>query len=136
MVFSYRQMAKTVCNKLPRQQVAAGAAGHHQPEQAPAPVWEKPIQENPIQVKPMPDAPIQENPAQLNTKEQNKELSITQGSSPPTPRGKSRIGQDVEARELPGDHFREHVYARAYFRDEGLGEEYYLHCSRLREKDE
>ena len=28
------------------------------------------------------DAPIQENPAQLNTKEQNKELSITQGSSP------------------------------------------------------
>ena len=45
------------------------------------------------------DAPIQENPAQLNTKEQNKELSITQGSSPipsspPTPRGKSQIGQD------------------------------------------
>ena len=45
------------------------------------------------------DAPIQENPAQLNTKEQNKELSITQGSSPipsspPTPREKSRIGQD------------------------------------------
>lgn len=27
-------------------------------------------------------------------------------------------------------------YARAYFRDEGLGEEYYLHRSRLREKDE
>ena len=25
-------------------------------------------------------------------------------------------------------------YARAYFRDEGLGEEYYLHRSRLREK--
>ena len=45
------------------------------------------------------DAPIQENPAQLNTKEQNKELSITQGSSPipsspPAPREKSRIGQD------------------------------------------
>ena len=45
------------------------------------------------------DAPIQENPAQLNTKEQNKELSITQGSSPipsspPTPREKGRIGQD------------------------------------------
>ena len=63
------------------------------------PVQEKPIRENPIQVKPMLDAPIQENPAQLNTKEQNKELSITQGSSPipsspPTPREKSRIGQD------------------------------------------
>ena len=59
----------------------------------------KTIRENPIQVKPMLDAPIQENPAQLNTKEQNKELSITQGSSPipsrpPTPREKSRIGQD------------------------------------------
>lgn len=27
-------------------------------------------------------------------------------------------------------------YARAYFRDEGLGEEYYLHRSGLREKDE
>ena len=43
------------------------------------------------------DAPIQENPAQLNTKEQNKELSITQGSSPipsspPTPR--ERTGRD------------------------------------------
>lgn len=67
--------------------------------QTPAPVREKPIRENPIQVKPMLDAPIQENPAQLNTKEQNKELSITQGSSPipsrpPTPREKSRIGQD------------------------------------------
>ena len=70
-----------------------------EPAQTPAPVWEKPIRENPIQVKPMLDAPIQENPAQLNTKEQNKELSITQGSSPipsspPTPREKSRIGQD------------------------------------------
>ena len=66
---------------------------------APSPTQEKPIRENPIQVKPMLDAPIQENPAQLNTKEQNKELSITQGSSPipsrpPTPREKSRIGQD------------------------------------------
>ena len=65
----------------------------------PTPAQEKPIRENPIQVKPMLDAPIQENPAQLNTKEQNKELSITQGSSPipsspPTPREKSRIGQD------------------------------------------
>ena len=65
----------------------------------PSPTQEKPIRENPIQVKPMLDAPIQENPAQLNTKEQNKELSITQGSSPipsspPTPREKSRIGQD------------------------------------------
>lgn len=27
-------------------------------------------------------------------------------------------------------------YARAYFRAEGLGEEYYLHRCRLREKDE
>ena len=70
-----------------------------EPTQTPAPVREKPIRENPIQVKPMLDAPIQENPTQLNTKEQNKELSITQGSSPipsspPTPRGKSRIGRD------------------------------------------
>ena len=64
---------------------------------APSPTQEKPIRENPIQVKPMLDVPIQENPAQLNTKEQNKELSITQGSSPipsspPTPR--ERIGRD------------------------------------------
>ena len=75
-----------------------------EPAQTPAPVREKPIRENPIQVNPiqvnpMLDAPIQENPAQLNTKEQNKELSITQGSSPilsspPTPREKGRIGQD------------------------------------------
>ena len=70
-----------------------------EPAQTPAPIREKPIRENPIQVKPMLDAPIQEDPAQLNTKEQNKELSITQGSSPipsspPTPREKSRIGQD------------------------------------------
>ena len=68
-----------------------------EPAQTPAPVREKPIRENPIQVKPMLDAPIQENPAQLNTKEQNKELSITQGSnpirsSPPSPR--ERTGQD------------------------------------------
>ena len=65
----------------------------------PTPAQEKPIRENPIQVNPMLDAPIQENPAQLNTKEQNKELSITQGSSPipsspPAPREKSRIGRD------------------------------------------
>ena len=53
-----------------------------EPAQTPAPIREKPIRENPIQVKPMLDAPIQENPAQLNTKERNKELSITQGSSP------------------------------------------------------
>ena len=53
-----------------------------EPAQTPAPIRGKPIRENPIQVKPMFDAPIQENPAQLNTKEQNKELSITQGSSP------------------------------------------------------
>ena len=68
-----------------------------EPAQTPAPIREKPIRENPIQVKPMLGAPIQENPAQLNTKEQNKELSITQGSSPipsspPTPR--ERIGRD------------------------------------------
>ena len=68
-----------------------------EPAQTPAPVREKPIRENPIQVNPMLDAPIQENPAQLNTKEQNKELSITQGSSPipsspPTPR--ERTGRD------------------------------------------
>ena len=70
-----------------------------EPAQTPAPIREKPIRENPIQVKPMLDAPIQENPAQLNTKGQNKELSITQGSSPipsspPAPREKSRIGRD------------------------------------------
>ena len=68
-----------------------------EPAQTPAPIREKPIRENPIQVNPMLDAPIQENPAQLNTKEQNKELSITQGSnpirsSPPSPR--ERTGQD------------------------------------------
>ena len=43
------------------------------------------------------DAPIQENPAQLNTKEQNKELSITQGSSPilsSPPVLRERSGQD------------------------------------------
>ena len=66
---------------------------------APSPTQEKPIRENPVQANPILDAPIQENPAQLNTKEQNKELSITQGSSPipsspPTPREKSRIGRD------------------------------------------
>ena len=69
-----------------------------EPAQTPAPIREKPIRENPIQVKPMLDAPIQENPAQLNTKEQNKELSITQGSSPipsrpPTPREKAGSGR-------------------------------------------
>ena len=62
-----------------------------EPAQTPAPVREKPIRENPIQVKPMLDAPIQENPAQLNTKEQNKELSITQGSSPIPPRPPTRL---------------------------------------------
>ena len=64
---------------------------------APSPTQEKPIRENPVQANPMLDAPIQENPAQLNTKEQNKELSITQESSPipsspPTPR--EQIGRD------------------------------------------
>ena len=75
-----------------------------EPAQTPAPVREKPIRENPIQVKPMLDAPIQENPAQLNKEESSNyssktDLSITEGSSPipsrpPTPREKSRIGQD------------------------------------------
>ena len=74
-----------------------------QPE-APSPTQEKPIRENPVQVNPMLDAPIQENPAQLNKEESSNypsktDLSITQGSSPipsspPTPREKSRIGQD------------------------------------------
>ena len=67
-----------------------------EPAQTPAPIREKPIRENPIQVKPMLDAPIQENPAQLNTKEQNKELSITQGSSPiPSSSPKLTVGGDV-----------------------------------------
>ena len=69
-----------------------------------SPTQEKPIRENPVQVNPMLDAPIQENPAQLNKEESSNypsktDLSITQGSSPipsspPTPREKSRIGQD------------------------------------------
>ena len=77
--------------------------------QTPAPVREKPIRENPIRANPiranpMLGAPIQENPAQLNKEESSNypsktDLSITQGSSPipsrpPTPREKSRIGQD------------------------------------------
>ena len=64
---------------------------------APSPTQEKPIRENPVQANPMLDAPIQENPAQLNTKEQNKELSITQGSSPipsSPPAPGERTGQD------------------------------------------
>ncbi len=72
-----------------------------EPPQSPAPVRGKPIREKPVQVNPMLDAPIQEDPAQLNTKEQNKELSITQGSSPirsspPTPgvRSRDRTGRD------------------------------------------
>ena len=70
----------------------------------PTPAQEKPIRENPVQANPMLDAPIQENPAQLNKEESSNypsktDLSITQGSSPipsspPTPREKSRIGQD------------------------------------------
>ena len=63
----------------------------------PTPAQEKPIRENPVQANPMLDAPIQENPAQLNTKEQNKELSITQGSSPipsSPPAPGERTGQD------------------------------------------
>ena len=71
---------------------------------APSPTQEKPIRENPVQANPMLDAPIQENPAQLNKEESSNypsktDLSIAQGSSPipsspPTPREKSRIGQD------------------------------------------
>ena len=67
------------------------------PEQGPEEATPKCAQ--PKQAEPKREKPVQENPAQLNTKEQNKELSITQGSSPipsspPTPREKSRSGQD------------------------------------------
>ena len=67
------------------------------PEQGPEEATPKCAQ--PKQAEPKREKPVQANPAQLNTKEQNKELSITQGSSPipsspPTPREKSRIGQD------------------------------------------
>ena len=67
------------------------------PEQGPAEAAPKCAQ--PKQAKPKREKPVQANPAQLNTKEQNKELSITQGSSPipsspPTPREKSGIRQD------------------------------------------
>ena len=97
-----------------------------EPAQTPAPVREKPIRENPIQVKPMLDAPIQENPAQLNTKEQNKELSITQGSSPipsspPTPREKSRIGRDrMRERESYREIILENIDYDILTRDEKL----------------
>ena len=97
-----------------------------EPAQTPAPIREKPIRENPIQVKPMLDAPIQENPAQLNTKEQNKELSITQGSSPipsspPTPREKSRIGQDrMRERESYREIILENIDYDILTRDEKL----------------
>ena len=97
-----------------------------EPAQTPAPIREKPIRENPIQVKPMLDAPIQENPAQLNTKEQNKELSITQGSSPipsspPTPREKSRIGQDrMRERESYREIILENIDYDILIQDEKL----------------
>ena len=97
-----------------------------EPAQTPAPIREKPIRENPIQVKPMLDAPIQENPAQLNTKEQNKELSITQGSSPipsspPTPREKSRIGRDrMRERESYREIILENIDYDILIQDEKL----------------
>ena len=97
-----------------------------EPAQTPAPIREKPIRENPIQVNPMLDAPIQENPAQLNTKEQNKELSITQGSSPipsspPTPREKSRIGQDrMRERESYREIILENIDYDILIQDEKL----------------
>ena len=100
-----------------------------EPAQTPAPIREKPIRENPIQVKPMLDAPIQENPAQLNTKEQNKELSITQGSSPipsspPTPREKSRIGQDrMRERESYREIILENIDYDILTQDEKLDRE-------------
>ena len=97
-----------------------------EPAQTPAPIREKPIRENPIQVKPMLDVPIQENPAQLNTKEQNKELSITQGSSPipsspPTPREKGRIGQDrMRERESYREIILENIDYDILIQDEKL----------------
>ena len=97
-----------------------------EPAQTPAPIREKPIRENPIQVKPMLDAPIQENPAQLNTKEQNKELSITQGSSPipsspPTPREKGGIGQDrMRERESYREIILENIDYDILIQDEKL----------------
>ena len=92
----------------------------------PTPAQEKPIRENPIQAKPMLDAPIQENPAQSNTKEQNKELSITQGSSPipsspPTPREKGRIGQDrMRERESYREIILENIDYDILIQDEKL----------------
>ena len=92
----------------------------------PSPTQEKPIRENPVQANPMLDAPIQENPAQLNTKEQNKELSITQGSSPipsrpPTPREKSRIGQDrIRERESYREIILENIDYDILTQDEKL----------------
>ena len=97
-----------------------------EPAQTPAPIREKPIRENPIQVKPMLDTPIQENPAQLNTKGQNKELSITQGSSPipsspPTPREKSRIGRDrMRERESYREIILENIDYDILIQDEKL----------------
>lgn len=93
---------------------------------APSPTQEKPIRENLVQANPMLDAPIQENPVQLNTKEQNKELSITQGSSPipsspPTPREKSRIGQDrVRERESYREIILENIDYDILTQDEKL----------------
>ena len=97
----------------------------------PSPTQEKPIRENPIQANPMLDAPIQENPAQLNKEESSNypsktDLSIAQGSSPipsspPTPREKSRIGQDrMQERESYREIILENIDYDILTQDEKL----------------
>ena len=96
-----------------------------------SPTQEKPIRENPIQANPMLDAPIQENPAQLNKEESSNypsktDLSIAQGSSPipsspPTPREKSRIGQDrMQERESYREIILENIDYDILTQDEKL----------------
>ena len=98
---------------------------------APSPTQEKPIRENPVQANPMLDAPIQENPAQLNKEESSNypsktDLSIAQGSSPipsspPTPREKSRIGQDrMQERESYREIILENIDYDILTQDEKL----------------
>ena len=97
----------------------------------PSPTQENPIRENPIQANPMLDAPIQENPAQLNKEESSNypsktDLSIAQGSSPipsspPTPREKSRIGQDrMQERESYREIILENIDYDILTQDEKL----------------
>ena len=97
----------------------------------PSPTQEKPIRENPVQANPMLDAPIQENPAQLNKEESSNypsktDLSIAQGSSPipsspPTPREKSRIGQDrMQERESYREIILENIDYDILTQDEKL----------------